>query len=147
MSEPLNLGDSAITAATAAAGTVITSGVDESGATTAYLSGLGDILSALLSVNFVYGAGGTSVKLIIENSIDQGTSWIEVYRAAFTTASGQRLVNLSALTAMATPYTPAALSDDTAKDGIIGDRWRARYISVGTYSGNTSISVRMQPKE
>lgn len=145
MSEPLNLGDSVIGAATAAAGETITSASDAAGATQAYVSGLGNVLAALLSINFTYGSGGTTLKVIIETSLDQGTTWIEVYRAAFTTASGQRIVNLSALTPVTTPYTPAALSDDTAKDGIIGDRWRAKKISTGTYAGNSSLSVRLQP--
>src|SRR5262249_5609421 len=94
MSEPLNLGDSAIGAATAAGGEVITQGANGA----AYLTGLGDRLSATCSINFAYGSGGTTLKVIIETSLDQGVTWIEVYRAAFTTASGQRVVNISALT-------------------------------------------------
>lgn len=144
MSEPLNLGDNAITTATT--GEVITSASDAAGATQAYLAGLGDKLGATLSVNFTYGSGGTSLKVIIETSLDQGTTWLEVHRAAFTTAGGQRIVNVSALTPKTTPLTPAALSDDTVMDGVFGDRWRAKKIVVGTYAGNSSVSVRMQPR-
>ncbi len=141
MSEPLNLGDNAITTATA--GEVITSGTDG----VAYLSGLGDIAAACLQVNFTYGSsGGTSVKIAIETTLDQGTTWIEVARAAFTTASAEKLFNLSALTPKIAAVTPAALTDDTALDGILGDRWRAKKIVVGTYLGNTSVSVRMQAR-
>lgn len=143
MSEPLNLGDNAITTATT--GEVITSASDAAGASQAYLSGLGDKLGATLSINVTYGSGGSTLKVIIETSIDQGTTWLEVYRAAFTTAGGQRIVNVSALTPKTTPLTPAALSDDTVVDGLFGDRWRARKIVTGTYAGNTSVSVRMQP--
>ena len=144
MSEPLNLGDNAITTATA--GEVITSGSDANGSTQAYLAGLGDKLAATLSVNFTYGSGGTTLKVIVETSLDQGTTCLEVYRAAFTTAGGQRVVNVSALTPKTMPLTPAALSDDTVMDGVFGDRWRARKIVTGTYAGNSSVSVRMQAR-
>lgn len=144
MSEPLNLGDKAIAAATA--GEVITAGSDSNGASQAFLSGLGDISAACLQCNFTYGAGGTSLKVCIETTLDQGVTWIEVARFAFTTASAEKLMNLSALTPKIAAYTPAACSDDAAVDGILGDRWRAKIIVVGTYSGNTSVSVRMQAR-
>lgn len=144
MSEPLNLGDNAITTATA--GEVVTSASDVNGATQAFLSGLGEKLGATLSINFTYGSGGTTLKVVIETSLDQGTTWLEVYRAAFTTSGGQRIVNVSALTPKTTPLTPAALSDDTVMDGVFGDRWRARKIVTGTYAGNSSVSVRMQAR-
>jgi hypothetical protein len=144
MSEPLNLGDNAIAAATA--GEVITSASDANGASQAYLSGLGDIAAACLQVNFNYGSGGTSVKITIETTLDQGVTWIEVARLAFTTTSAEKLVNLSALTPKVAAYSAVALSDDTAVDGILGDRWRAKKIVLGTYAGNTSVSVRMQAR-
>lgn len=144
MSEPLNLGDNAIT--TAVTGEVITSASDSNGAAQAYLSGLGDIAAACIQCNFTWGSGGTSVKITIETTLDQGVTWIEVARFAFTTASAEKVVNLSALTPKTTAYTPIALSDDTALDGILGDRWRAKKTTVGTYSGNTSVSVRMQAR-
>ena len=143
MSEPLNLGDSVVAAATAADGEVITSGPDGA----AYLRDLGDCKAANLQINFTYGSGGASLKVIVETTLDQGRTWIEVYRAAFTTASAQRVVNVSALTPITSPLTPAALSDDTVKDGVFGDRWRARKIVTGTaYAGNSSVSARMQPR-
>lgn len=142
MSEPLNLGDSVVSAATSASGEVITSGPDG----VAYLRDLGDCKGANLQINFTYGSSGSSLKVIIETTLDQGSTWIEVYRAAFTTASGQRVINVSALTPITSPLTPAPLSDDTVKDGVFGDRWRARKIVTGTYAGNSSVSVRMQPR-
>lgn len=144
MSEPLNLGDAAISAASAtAAGEIITQGIDNVG----YLSGLGDKLGANLEINFVYGSSGATLKVVIETTFNQGVTWVEVYRAAFTTASAERVVNVSALTPLTSPYTPAALNDDAVKDGIFGDRWRARKIVGATpYAGNSSVSVRMQPR-
>ena len=142
-----NLGDVALAAINAATtATVVTSSSDSAGNAQAYIDGLEGMLAASLSVNFTYGSGGTSLKVIIETSLDQGTTWIEVWRAAFATASEQNVVNLSGLTPKTTPNTPAALSDDTCLDGMFGDRWRARILAVGTYAGNTSLSIRMNAR-
>lgn len=142
-----NLGDASlatINAATAAA--VITSAANSSGVTVGYIDGLEGALSAGLEASFTYGSGGTSVKLIVETSGNQGVSWTEVWRAAFATASEENKVNLSALTPVTSPYTPVALSDDTTKDGIIGTWWRARILTVGVYAGNTSLAVRLNAR-
>ncbi len=138
------LGDvtlAALNAATVA--TVVTSSPDDGGAAVPYVGDLDGMLSAGLDIVFNAGTGGTSVKAIIETSTNQGSTWTEVYRAAFTTANAERQVNLSALTPVTTPYTPAALSDDTAKDGIIGSRWRARVLTVGVYAGTASLAIRL----
>lgn len=138
------LGDAslaAINAATTAA--VITEDTDATGAARAYLDGLDGMLAATIEANFSYGSGGTSLKVMIETSLDQGTTWTEVARLAFTTASAQKVVNLSGLTPVTTVYAPAALSDDAVKDGVFGPRWRARILTVGVYAGNSSLSVRM----
>jgi hypothetical protein len=135
-----NLGDvslAAINAATTAA--VVTSGVDGA----AYIDDLDGILSATIQANFNYGSGGTSLKVIVETTLDDGQTWVEVARLAFTTASAAKVVNLSALTPVSTVYAPTTLSDDTVKDGILGPRWRARILTVGTYAGNTSLSLRL----
>lgn len=139
-----NLGDvalAAINAATSAA--VVTSAADQNGQTQAYLDRLEGMLAATIQANFNYGSGGTSLKLIIETSLDQGTTWIEVARLAFATSAAQKVVNLSGLTAVGTPVTPAALSDNAVQDGILGPWMRARILTVGTYAGNTSLSLRL----
>lgn len=137
------LGNYALT--TALTGEVITSqsSGDPPYSTYEYLDGMEDMIHAGLSVNFVYGSGGTTCRVMVETSRDGGTTWIEVWRALFTTASENNQVNLSAATPVTTPYTPAALSDDTVKDGIFGALWRAKITSTGTYAGNTSVSVRL----
>jgi hypothetical protein len=143
-----NLGDVALAAINAAAtATVVTSQPDAQGQTQAYVDGLEGMLGATLQANFTYGSsGGTSLKVIWETSLDQGLSWIEVCRMAFATASEENIVNLSALTPKTTVYTPAALSDDTAVDGIFGTWWRARILTVGIYVGNASLSLRMNAR-
>jgi hypothetical protein len=142
-----NLGDVALAAINAAtSATVVTSGTDDSGTAIAYVDNLEGMLAATLQANFAYGSGGTSIKAIWETSLDQGSTWVEVCRMAFALASEENIVNLSGLTPKTTIYTPAALSDDTAIDGIFGDRWRVRILTVGTYAGNTSLSFRMNAR-
>ena len=132
----------AINAATTA--TVITSQPNAQGVTSGYRDGLEGMFAATIGVNFTYGSsGGTSIKVIVENSDNEGTTWTEVWRCALGTASEENKVNLSGLTPLTTPYTPAALSDDTVKDGIFGNWWRARILTVGTYVGNASVAVRL----
>lgn len=141
---PFDLGTRAIT--TALTAEVITSATDSQNATQEYLSSLEGMLAATISVNFVYGSGGTNCRVMVETTLDQGTTWVEVARLLFTTASEHNVVNLSALTPVTTVYTPAALSDDSVKDGVFGDRWRAKVTSTGTYAGNTSVAVRLNTR-
>ena len=135
-----NLGDRTITAAVS--DIVITEGTSASGAAQAQIDRLEGMTALTIQAKFVYGAGGTSVKVDIETSLDQGLSWVPIARLAFTTANAVKVINLSGLTVKTTPATPAPLSDDSCLDGVLGDRIRCRITSVGTYSSNTSISVR-----
>lgn len=141
-----NLGDAALAAINAAtAAAVITSESGEAG-TQAYLDDLDGMLAASIQANFNYGSGGTSLKVIVETSLDLGVTWIEVARFAFTTAAAEKVANLSGLTPVTTVYAPTTLSDDAVKDGILGTRWRASILAVGTYAGNTSLSLRMNAR-
>ena len=137
-----DLGSQAIT--TALTGSVITDGTSSTGEDQAFIDMLEGALSVNLQVRFAYGSGGTTAKVYVQTSLDQGTTWIDVYCATFTTSSAVKVVNLSALTAKTTAATPTdgALTDDTAVDGIIGDRFRVKVTTTGTYAGSTTVSVR-----
>ncbi len=139
-----NLGDVALAAINAATtATVITAASDEGGNPVAYIDGLEGMQAATLQANFNYGSsGGTSIKVDVETTCDQGTTWVPIARFAFTTASAEKLFTLSGLTPKTSPVTPAALSDDSVVDGILGIWLRSRITTVGTYVGNVSLSVR-----
>ena len=144
-----NLGDVALAAINAAtAATVVTSASDRNGETQAYIDRLEGATAALIEANFTYGSGGDTLKVIVETTPDQGTTWIEVARFAFALASAQKVANLSGLTPVTTVYAPAALSDDTVKDGILGDRFRARILkgAGAAYAGNTSLAIRLHAR-
>ena len=134
------------TVTTARTAAVVTSASGASGALQAYIDRLDGILAALIEFRFTYGSGGTSGYAIVETSLDGGTSWIEVARFDFTTASKTRIVNLSALTPRTALYDPAALSADSAIDGVLGPLWRCRLTSVGTYAGSTLLAVRLHAR-
>lgn len=102
----------------------------------------------LLQADFVYGSGGTNLKAWVQSSADGGLTWYDIACFAFLLASKRRLFNLSARTAVASIATPgdAALADDTAVDGLLGDRLRVKYTSTGTYAGSSTLTVSAVPR-
>jgi hypothetical protein len=96
-----------------------------------------------LQANFNYGSGGTTVDAYVQTSMDGGSTWFDIANFHFTTASGIFVFNLSSLTPVTTEYTPGsgALTANTAKDGLLGDRFRVMYKTSGTYAGGTTLSV------
>lgn len=118
-----------------AAGTQIGVAVDD----------LDGILAAMLDFRFSpQGAAGTSVKAYAQMSADQGSTWYDVACAAFT-AAGQKKFNLSGLTPKLTPVTPTdgTLADDTAVDGLLGDRCRVKVVTVGTWGAGSLLTCRL----
>ena len=126
-----DLGDFTITAAGTAVGTPVT--------------GLDGILAATVQLRLAYGSGGTTVRAYIQSSIDQGTTWIDLACVLFGTASEVAVLNFSGLTPKTTAVVPTdgAMTDDTAVDGILGDRFRVKVVSTGTYAGSTVLSARL----
>lgn len=126
--------DGASDLAIAAAATTICDVIDE-------LEGL---TAVTLQVRFAYGSGGTKVTVYVQTSLDQGATWVDIACVTFTTASGQKMLNLSGLTPKTTAATPTdgAMTDDTALDGVLGDRLRCKVVSTGTYAGSSSLAVR-----
>lgn len=119
--------------------------------TTAVANGLSSVfqlrrsgpINLTLQANFIRGSGGTTVDAWVQTSTDGGANWTDIAQFSFTTSTARRLYNLSSLTPVTTVYTPTdgALAANTAKDGIVGDQFRVKYTTVGTYGGNTSLSI------
>lgn len=128
MSGTFSLGDFSI----GAAGIQIGEVVDE-------LSGA---LAITLSARLAYGSGGTSCYAIVDTSLDQGVTWVQIARFDFTTSGIQKMLTVSGLTPRVAAANAGSLSADTALDGTIGDRLRATVVSTGTYAGSTVLSVR-----
>lgn len=107
------------------------------------VTGLARAKSVALYCNFDYGSGGTSAKVWVQTSFDNGSTWVDIANFAHTTSDLKRAYNLSALTPVTTVYTvtDGSLSDDTCKDGLIGDQLRVKFTSTGTYAGTTTMAV------
>jgi hypothetical protein len=128
MSGTFSLGDFSIGAAATQVGDVVD---DLSGA-----------LAVTLSARLAYGSGGTSCYAVVETSLDQGVTWVQIARFDFTTSGLQKVLSVSGLTPRIAAATAGSLAADTALDGTLGDRLRATVVSTGTYAGSTVVSVR-----
>lgn len=109
-----------------------------------WVTGLDGVLALSIQTRLAWGSGGTSAKLYIQTSLDQGTTPIDIACIVFGTSSETEVINLSGLTPKTTQVQPSdgALTDDTCVDGILGDRIRAKLVTLGTYAGSTLLSVR-----
>jgi hypothetical protein len=98
-----------------------------------------------LSVQSVFtrAGGGTSCKVWIQTSFDGGLTWVDVMCHAFLVTTATKISSVRQDIAVAAAYVPTdgTLGDDAIKDGLLGDRIRAKRTSVGTYSGASSLVV------
>ena len=119
--------------------TIITTAV--SGSTGDVFSGFSGLSSVIFQAKFVYGSGGTTAKFWVQTSFDRGTTWCDVMNFAFTTASATKVG--AAIAAGVTPVAPtdATLADNTVNAGFLGERFRIKYTTTGTYAGSTSIYI------
>jgi hypothetical protein len=53
------------------------------------------------------------------------------------------MYTLSSATPVTTQYTSTdgTLAANTAKDGLLGNMYRANYTTTGTYAGNTNVRI------
>lgn len=134
-----NLGDRAITAALT--GEVITTGVSASGGAQEFIDRLEGMSSLLVTANFTWGSGGTSVAAIIQATLDS-VQWFDVCRFDFTTASAAKTATILRSAAAAATMASFALAAEGVNAGRLGGKLRAVLTTIGTYAGNTSISIR-----
>lgn len=109
-----------------------------------WVTDLDGLLAAAVQARLAYGSGGGTVKLYLQTSLDQGNTAIDIACIVFGAAGEVALLNFSALTPKTTQVVPTdgAMTDDTAVDGILGDRLRCKVVSSGTvYGGSTTLSV------
>ena len=110
-----------------------------------WVEGLEGLLALAAQLRLAYGSGGTAIKAYLQTSLDQGITAIDVACFTFAIASGVKARNLSALTPKTADVVPTdgALADDTSVDGVLGDRFRLKIVSSGTYGGSTVLSGRL----
>jgi hypothetical protein len=105
------------------------------------------MVAATILARFAWGSGGTSCKVYVQVTLDDGATWIDIACFVFTTASATRVINLSGLTPKLAPLTPSdgALADDTVIDGVLGSAMRVKLVTTGTYA-NTVLSVKLSAR-
>lgn len=103
--------------------------------------------SVALLAKFVRAGGGTTTQAWVQTSFDGGTTWMDIATFAFTTTTATRLFNLTAaaVTSIATP-TDGSLADNTCVNGFLGDLFRVKLTTVGTYTGASSLTILALPK-
>jgi len=92
---------------------------------------------------FTYGSSGTTAKLYVQTSLDDGDSWFDIACHAFTTATAKKISAVCRAVAPASQAfapTDGTLADDTVVNGVLGDRIRVKLVVVGTYA-STSLRV------
>jgi hypothetical protein len=107
------------------------------------VTGLAAMRYLVVLASFLYGAGGTTVNAYVQTSIDGGSSWIDIMQFAFTTAAANKISAVTVTTALTAVTVPGdgALTANTIVSGLLGDRLRLKYVTTGTYSGATSLTV------
>lgn len=96
-----------------------------------------------LEAQLGYGSGGTTCKVWVQTTLDNGQTWIDIACFAFGAAGGIKVVNLSGMTPVTTAFAPSdgALADNTFIDGVLGTALRAKITSTGTYA-SSGVAVR-----
>lgn len=96
------------------------------------------LLQAIITV----AGGGTTAKAWVQTSLDGGATWFDIASFAFTTSTATRMYNLTAaaVTAIATPGD-AALTDNTSINGFLGNKYRVKLTTTGTYTGASTFVI------
>ena len=99
-------------------------------------------LSLQAQANFVYGSGGTTADVYVQTSFDGGATWADVMNFHFTTANLREVGAVNRQTAVVpVAATDGSLASNTKNDGVFGTLWRVKLVTVGTYAGNTTVTV------
>lgn len=93
--------------------------------------------SLTLQMTFARAAGGTSVDAYVQTSFNGGASWVDIAQFSLATTAAVKILNLTSNTAVTTQYTgtDGGMTANTCKDGVLGDLFRVKYVTAGTYTG------------
>lgn len=104
---------------------------------------LDGMISCGFSMKAIIGAGVTSLVALIQTSLDEGNSWIDIIRKTFT-ASETYTPNVSTEESWDQSSTP--LVADGIRDGVLGDRVRAVLTATVTSPANSSFVTYAHPR-
>jgi hypothetical protein len=135
------LGSRTIT--TALSDVIITEGTSATNVSRAFWDRLAGINGLTLIAAFTYGSSGTTAVVTVDTALGAGGVWTPVARFDFatTTLTKQLVLSRTGIASAASLSTPSA----DAAINLLGDRFRARLTTTGTYAGGTLIDLRAQP--
>ena len=118
------------------------------GYVTSAVEGFGDVTALTVVAQFVTMGGGATVDLWVQTTVDQGATWIDIANFHWTTSSAAQAVNLSGLVSITAPAAilDGGLAANTVREGILGDRFRCKLTSTGTYAGGTRATVSVSAR-
>jgi hypothetical protein len=98
--------------------------------------------------NFTYGSGGTNATAYVQTSIDGGITWCDVASFQWTTASARKVSAVTTYVALAaaTTCTDGSLTANTILNGLLGNMYRVKYTTTGTYAGGTRLKITAVPR-
>ena len=112
-----------------------------------WVAGFDGISSLSVDLQMLYGSGGTSGKIFVQTSLRQATettdAGVDLISMTFTTASKARLFTVTGDTSVTVTPTDGTLTDDTIQNGVLGDRFRLKIVTLGTYSNQSQVSCRI----
>jgi len=116
-----------------------------------WVTGFDGVIGFTYQLRLAYGSGGTDIRVYLQTSLDQGVTVCDLDCEVFGVVSetvvlsfdGSNTVQRSGSPPEGHIPTDGALADDTSIDGLIGDRFRVKIVSTGTYAGSTVVSPRI----
>jgi len=111
-----------------------------------FWDGFEGVNALTVEADFAWVSGGTTAILRIDTAMGANNApWRNVMRFDFATAVLVKQMTIIRAAVVA----PVALADLGAEGAInyLGDRFRARLTTTGTYGGGTLITVRAMPSQ
>lgn len=116
-----------------------------------WIEDLEGMLACLIALRFIYGSTGSgspAAKAYIQTTPDNGTTVCDIACVVFGIASEHKVLNFSGLTPKITQVEPTnlTLTDDTAVDGILGNKIRVVVVVTGVYAGSTQLVASLNAR-
>src|SRR5215208_4353107 len=88
-------------------------------------------------------AGGTTIKLYLQTSFDNGATWWDVICifGGVATITKAAAIKRGIASAVRTAAVDGTLADDTIFDGFFGSKWRVKQVIAGAYAADNTFKI------